>query len=133
YDESRGVSFPSYAVPTITGELKRYFRDNVWAAHVPRGLRERALEVNRAIRKESELTGRTPSPRELAERLKLDKQDALDAIEASLAFDAVSLDTPAGADQDHEQQPRIETIGSIDPGYELADDRVTITAELRKP
>src|SRR2546421_5068147 len=48
YDETRGVSFSSYAVPTITGELKRYFRDSAWSVHVPRGMRERALEVNRA-------------------------------------------------------------------------------------
>src|SRR5438270_14019291 len=61
YDERRGVSFPSYAVPTITGELKRYFRDHAWAVHVPRGMRERALEVDRSIRELSSKTGRTPS------------------------------------------------------------------------
>jgi RNA polymerase sigma-B factor len=131
YDERRGVSLSSYAVPTIIGELKRYYRDHVWAVHVPRGIQERALAVNRATRELSERTGRMPTVGELAERLQLDEQDVLDALEAYMGFDAVSLDAPANAGDEPEPQPRGETIGCVDNGYERADDRLTINAAVR--
>jgi RNA polymerase sigma-B factor len=131
YDFDRGVSFSSYAVPTITGELKRYFRDNAWAVHVPRGMRERAVRVNGAIRSLSERSGRTPSDRELATHLKLDEQEVLDARTAYVAFDAASLDAPVAQD-DGDPGPRSETIGELDEGFELAEDRVMIDRALRR-
>jgi RNA polymerase sigma-B factor len=131
YDLDRGVSFSSYAVPTITGELKRYFRDNAWAVHVPRGMRERALQVHNAIRALSERTGRTPSTREIARYMKVDEQEVLDARVAYVAFDAMSLDAPVSHDE-LEQQPRGETLGEIDDGYGLAEERVMVARAVRK-
>lgn len=125
YDLERGVSFSSYAVPTITGELKRYFRDNSWAAHVPRGMRERALTVNRAIRTLSDKYGRTPSTSEIAEHLDADENEVLDARLAYVAFDAASLDAPV-SQEEGEPQPRSETLGGIDENLERAEDRVMI-------
>ena len=132
YDERRGVSFPSYAVPTIIGELKRYYRDHVWAVHVPRGMQERALAVNRATRELSERTGSIPTAPELAERLQLDEHEVLDALEAYMGLDAVSLDAPARSDDDPEPQPRADTIGCRDDRYEHTDDRLTAGAAVRR-
>ena len=132
YDERRGVSFSSYAVPTIIGELKRYYRDHVWAVHVPRGMQERALAVNRATRELSERTGSIPTAPELAERLQLDEHEVLDALEAYMGLDAVSLDAPARSDDDPEPQSRAETIGCFDDRYEHTDDRVTARAADRR-
>ena len=131
YDDERGVSFSSFAVPTITGELKRYFRDNAWSAHVPRGMRERALQVNTAIKRFVEKRGRTPTTGELARQLELDEQEVLDAQVAYVAFDAVSLDAPV-AGEDSDPQPRLETLGSADSGFGLAEERVTVGNALRK-
>src|SRR5271165_129483 len=45
FDPARGHPFPSFAIPTILGEMRRYFRDSGWSLHVPRGDQERALKV----------------------------------------------------------------------------------------
>jgi RNA polymerase sigma-B factor len=130
FDERRGVAFTTYAVPTITGELKRYFRDNSWAVHVPRGTRDRALQIHSAIREASEKTGQRPATDELAERLSLSEREVDDALGALTAFDAISLDGPAFGRDDPEPQSRSETIGSIDVDYELAENRITLDTEL---
>ncbi len=67
FDTERGTAFSSFAVPTILGELKRYFRDLGWSVHVPRGAQELALEVEEAQQKLTTRTGRTPTVQELAE------------------------------------------------------------------
>ena len=66
FDPARGTAFSTFAVPTIAGELKRYFRDHAWAAHVPRGMQEEALEVDRAIEQLQVRLGRSPSVAEVA-------------------------------------------------------------------
>jgi RNA polymerase sigma-B factor len=131
YDSERGVSFSSYAVPTITGELKRHFRDNAWAVHVPRSARERAVRVHGAIRSLSERTGRTPTDREIARHLELEQDEVRDARLAYGAFDAASLDAPVSED-DADPGPRAETIGAIDERYDLVEDRVMIARALRR-
>ena len=131
FDTSRGVSFTTYAVPTIMGELKRHFRDNRWAVHVPRGTRDRALRVHAAIRAEREATGRRPASLEMARKLELPQEQVEEALGALRGFDAISLDTPIAAGED-EAQPRSETIGAIDDDYERTEDRVALDAALRK-
>jgi RNA polymerase sigma-B factor len=132
YDSGRGVAFSTYAVPTITGELKRYFRDNSWAVHVPRGTRDRALQIHSAIREVSERTGQRPATDELAKRLSLSEREVDDALGALTAFDAISLDGQAFGRDDPDPQSRSETIGSLDIDYELAENRITLDAELGK-
>lgn len=132
FDERRGVAFTTYAVPTITGELKRYFRDNSWAVHVPRGTRDRALRIHGAIKEMSEQTGQRPATDELADRLSLSKREVDDALGALTAFDAVSLDGPAFARDEPDTQSRSETIGSVDSRFELAENRIALDAELER-
>ena len=131
FDETRGVSFSSFAVPTINGELRRYFRDRVWSLHVPRGMQERALDVKRAHRELTDQTGRAPTVLQIAERLGIDESGVLDGLRTYEAFDALSLDEPTGGD-DAEPRARIDTIGSTDPGFELAEDRLTVGALVRR-
>lgn len=94
FDASRGNAFTSFAVPTILGELKRYFRDLGWSVHVPRGAQERALKVEDVQRDLTARTGRSPTISELAEYMELSLEDVLDALEAAGAHHSVSLDTP---------------------------------------
>lgn len=132
FDHTRGVSFTTYAVPTISGELKRHFRDNSWAVHVPRGMRDRALKVHAAIKELSENTGQRPPSDEVAERLSLSERQVDDALGALGAFDAVSLDGPAHQGSEPDVQTRGETVGAVDGDYELAEDRATLQAALKQ-
>jgi len=126
------VSFTTYAVPTIAGELKRHFRDNSWAVHVPRGMRDQALRVHAAIREASEQTGERPASRDLAEQLSLTRRQIDDALRALGAYDAVSLDGPVRQGSEQDPQSRADTIGMVDTDYQLAEDRVTIAMALKR-
>src|SRR5206468_12389241 len=94
FDPQRGTAFSSFAVPTILGELKRYFRDLGWAVHVPRGAQEQALKVEEAEQQLTVRTGRPPSVDELAQYLELSVEEVLDALETAGAHHSTSLDAP---------------------------------------
>src|ERR1700729_2226041 len=66
FDPERGFAFSSFAVPTIMGELKRYFRDTAWALHVDRSAQELARKIADARREVSLRRGRSPTVPELA-------------------------------------------------------------------
>ncbi|HEY2604070.1 MAG TPA: SigB/SigF/SigG family RNA polymerase sigma factor [Thermoleophilaceae bacterium] len=131
FDPARGTAFSSFAVPTILGELKRYFRDVGWAVHVPRGMQERALEVNRALTELSRALGRSPTPAELADAMGLTHEEVLEAMEAATAYDSVSLEAPRSGEEGDGEEFLLDRFGASDPGYELAEYAATIAPELR--
>src|ERR1700759_206221 len=131
FDLSRGTAFSSFAVPTILGELKRYFRDLGWAVHVPRGAQERAVKVEEAQQMLASRLNRAPTVPELAQYLEFDIEDVLDALETSRAHHASSLDAPYD-DGEGESGTMVESFGDLDPSLQSADDRVTITAAARQ-
>jgi RNA polymerase sigma-B factor len=130
YDLGRGTAFSSFAVPTILGELKRYFRDLGWAVHVPRGAQELAVKVEDAQQRLSARGGRAPTVYELAQYLELDLADVLDALETARAHHASSLDAPHD-DGEGESGSVVDSFGQEDPDLRLADDRVTVGAAAR--
>jgi RNA polymerase sigma-B factor len=130
FDTSRGIAFSSYAVPTILGELRRYFRDTGWAVHVPRGAQERALLAEKTLRRLSTEAGHTPSVRELAEYLEWEVSDVLDALEAGAAHHATSLDAPS-RNQDDEDWSLVDSLGATDERLELVEARVSVEAVAR--
>jgi RNA polymerase sigma-B factor len=83
FDASRGIAFTSYAVPTVLGELKRYFRDVGWSAHVPRAAQEAALRSRKAEEQLITRLGRSPTVQELAEHLGLSLEQTLNAARRS--------------------------------------------------
>jgi RNA polymerase sigma-B factor len=129
FDPELGHPFASFAVPTILGEVRRYFRDAGWSVHVPRGAQERALRVRDAQERLANLHGRAPTVNQLAEYLELDTEEIVDAIQAIQAYGAVSLDGPrAGAEDD--VAPYGDAMGEDDERYELVELDATITAVL---
>jgi RNA polymerase sigma-B factor len=130
YDLERGIAFSSFAVPTIVGELKRYFRDLGWSVHVPRGAQERAIKVEQVQRKLAAQTGRAPTFNELAEYMEISIEDVIDALEAAAAHHAISLDTPR-EDSEGESGTLGDAFGEIDDRFELIDAGASIQRAAR--
>lgn len=130
FDVDRGHAFASFAVPTILGELKRYFRDSGWAVHVPRGPQERALKVEEAQQRLTSDRGRPPTVAELGEYLEMTTEDVLEGMAAGHAYDALSLDAPRPSDSG-DAVTYGDSFGEIDPRYALVDADATIAGALR--
>jgi RNA polymerase sigma-B factor len=130
FDPSRGYAFTSFAVPTIVGELKRYFRDASWALHVDRGAQERARKVADAYRTITARDGRAPTVGELAGYLEISSDEVLEGLQTAHAYETVSLDAPQPSDQ--ESASRIETIGGVDSRLERVDEQITVYAAARR-
>ena len=132
FDLDRGVAFSSYAVPTILGELKRYFRDSGWAVHVPRGMQERVMKLDTAAQELHRKLGRSPSPKELAGELELHEEEVLEAMEAASAYDAVSLEQQRGdSDSDSGSDTFQDKLGTEEERYELVEYGATIAPTLK--
>ncbi len=130
FDPERATAFSSFAVPTILGELKRYFRDKGWSVRVPRDLQELAVRVDRLGDELSRELGRAPTPGEMAERLGVTTEQVLEAREAAGAYRAVSLDRPRTED-DEGGDAYAEVVGDDDPGFGLAEDAATVQRLMR--
>jgi RNA polymerase sigma-B factor len=128
FDPERGTSFVGFASPTILGELKRHFRDRVWTVRVPRGVHDLMAEVEKVSTRLSVELQRAPSVAEIAERLGVDPLDVLEVLEADHNRRPLSLDRPAGDEDD--EAPAGEWVGSEDTGFELVDDRLAIEGAL---
>jgi RNA polymerase sigma-B factor len=100
FDPALGHSFRGYAMVTMTGEVKRHFRDRTWAVRVPRLYQERRSELNRLIADMTQELGRSPKVPELAVRMGISEEDMILTLDASAAYSTLSLDAPLGADDD---------------------------------
>jgi RNA polymerase sigma-B factor len=92
FEPDRGVDFLSYAVPTVTGEIRRHFRDRTWAMRVPRRLKDLQSAINSAIGPLSQELGRAPRPSEIAHRLGLSTEEVVEGLDAQQAYRSTSLD-----------------------------------------
>jgi RNA polymerase sigma-B factor len=123
FDPARGGSFSAFAVPTITGELRRHFRDRGWAVRVPRDLQERALSVRRADERLALKLGRSPTAEELAAHLAQPVEAIVEARLAVGAMRASSLDRPAC---DGGERPATTLGVTVESGYDRAEMGATI-------
>ena len=123
YDPERG-SFTAYAVITISGEIKRHFRDKTWGVHVPRRIQDLSLEVGHASVVLTNSLSRHPTIAELAARLEVTERAVLDAMESSAGYTPASLNAPvSGGDGAAEFG---DLLGSADGDLELIDDKITV-------
>jgi RNA polymerase sigma-B factor len=116
FELSRGVEFPTFAMPTIIGEIKRFFRDTSWSVRVPRRLQELRLDLAKAGDELAQKLDRAPTVAELAERLGLTNDEVVEGMAASNAYTASSLD--AQPEEDDAEGALADRIGYEDHGLE---------------
>jgi len=130
YQPEFGAQFATFATPTILGELKRYFRDKRWALHVPRRLKELALAIGGATDRLTADLGRTPTPTEIAQRLGVEVEAVLEAMEAGGALAPLSLD--AGFESEEGERRLAPSIGLPDGELERLPEREEIAGALER-
>ncbi|MGW4146009.1 SigB/SigF/SigG family RNA polymerase sigma factor [Streptomyces albogriseolus] len=130
FDPSRGA-FESYAVPTITGEVKRHFRDRMWALRVPRRIQELRNKVRVARRELTQNPGSPePSVADIAAHTGLTEEEVSAGMEALESFSTLSLDAELSTDDDG--YSLADTLGASDSSYDVVVDRESAKEGLRR-
>ncbi|WP_156723556.1 SigB/SigF/SigG family RNA polymerase sigma factor [Streptomyces apocyni] len=124
YEPERGHAFASFVIPTVTGELKRHFRDHLWSLHVPRRFQELHSRTYLAtVELDQARPGGTPTPREIADHTGMTEREAATGIAAHDAYRAASLDAPVpGVDGSH----LADVLGEDDHELDLVVDRESL-------
>lgn len=128
FDPDRGTDFLSFAVPTITGEVRRYFRDATWAIRVPRRLKELHATVTAASAALSQRLGRSPRPSELADELNIPVDEVNEGLQVGYAYRGESLDDTAN--EDNTGVATDARIGVTDRDLTAVEDRETLHPAL---
>jgi RNA polymerase sigma-B factor len=129
FDPEVGVSFTTFAIPTVMGELRRHFRDTTWAVRVPRRMKDLHVEIGAAVEFLTSQLQRVPKVDELARHLGVSEDQVLETMEASGAYRAGPL--APGGDEDRDGGSDAEAVGEVDVDLMLADDRLTVRSLLR--
>jgi RNA polymerase sigma-B factor len=122
FDPEHGAAFPSFAMPTVMGELRRHFRDRTWSLGVPRRLKELHVSLARAVEQLSHALGRQPTVDELARELRVSPDEVLEALDAGAAYRTAPLSRPDDADEDREPA----ALGEEDGELGRADARMAV-------
>lgn len=131
FDGDRGSEFVAFAVPTIRGEIRRYFRDRTWDVRVPRRLQELLPTVRAAEENLAQRLGQAPSTAEVAADLAISTEEVGEARSAAQAYSAMSLDASVSPTGDAEPQLR-ETLGADDDELALVELRMTLAPALAR-
>jgi RNA polymerase sigma-B factor len=131
YDPERGRSLRAFAVPTILGELRRHFRDTGWSVHMPRPLQERARDVRETTERLTAELQRSPSVREVAERMGLSAEQVLESRAVRRAYSPDSLDAPPTASDDDSPRGWDTLHGCEEEGYSRVEARVLVDRAIR--
>ncbi|WP_287155231.1 sigma-70 family RNA polymerase sigma factor [Candidatus Solincola tengchongensis] len=128
FDPSRGISFITFAYPTIEGELKKHYRDHLELIRMPRPLRELRHRVE-AERRALEQAGRRPDVPLLAERLGVPEEEIIEVLAAGQTGNVFSLDYVCGEEE-------ADTLGSLvgehDPAFEEVERGLVLEEGLSR-
>jgi len=125
FDADKGAEFVAFAVPTIMGEVRRYFRDHGWSVKVPRRLKELSAQLKKAHEELSQQLCRAPTATEIANHLGIDREEVVQAQVASSAYSTWSSDAPVAGD-DGDGRSVSDNFGSLDANMEKVVDIETV-------
>ena len=128
FDPSKGPSFIGFAVPTMMGEVRRYFRDYSWGMRVPRRLRELHVQISRATSDLAQQLGRAPTAGELAQLLEVPREEIVECLVAGDAYRLESLDASLSPDSSGKPRVVADTVGGVDPQIEHITNREAVRA-----
>ncbi|MFF8837360.1 SigB/SigF/SigG family RNA polymerase sigma factor [Streptomyces sp. NPDC015130] len=131
FDPDRAVDFSAFALPTIVGEMKRFFRDTSWAVRVPRRLQELRIDLAKSADTLEQRLGRRPTRAELAAELDITEEDVAEGQLASHGYAARSLDVTAGDDDDG-PGGNARRLASPDSPYELIESLTALRPLLAR-
>jgi RNA polymerase sigma-B factor len=131
FDPSLGNEFTTFATPTILGEIRRYFRDKGWAIRFPRRLQELYQQVVRTNEELKNELNRQPSVAEVAERLGVQPDDVLEAMEMSSALTPISIDATIGGSAEEGGRQLGEAVGSEDPNLDRVEMREVLERAMQ--
>ena len=129
YNLERGVKFSTFAIPTISGEIRRYFRDKVSGMRVPRGLQELHATLQVRIEELTQQLDRSPTYAEIAFSLKIEVEQVVEAMELGAAIEPISIDDRFYGE---ESATIAESIGAPDPQLHAYEEHAALQAALEK-
>lgn len=122
FDPERGFQFVTFAFPTITGEIQRYFRDIGWAIRVPRAIQERWVVCDKAVEALTRQYGRSPTIPEIAARIGVPEELVLEAQEARQSRTLASIDALQSTDRDTSRM--LNSLRCVDPNLEAVEEHL---------
>lgn len=126
FDPDRNIQFTTYAVPTIVGELRRYFRDRAATIRVPRGLRERGYVLNSAIQRFLQEEGRSPTVAEISKITGMSEEDVIEGLVSNEATTLASLDSRT----DDGELSLLDVVGDEDKMLDSLDERLSLAGAM---
>jgi RNA polymerase sigma-B factor len=127
FDPERGSDLPAYARPSITGEIKRYFRDKRWQVHVARPVQELRLDMRSAADELTQRLQRTPADAEIARYLNVSDSSLADARGADMTFRPASFDAPVAGHGDSSRD-LADVLGAADARLDRVIDMEAVAA-----
>ena len=127
FDPDFDRSFEAFAVPTIVGEIKRFLRDKTWDVHVPRRIKELGPRIKSTVEALTMELQRSPSIKEIADRLEVREEEVLEAMEMSRSYQALSMDRSIESDADGSTVTLFDIMGKEDVGYEMTNRRMIVS------
>lgn len=128
FDVDLGMQFTTFITPTITGEIKNYFRDKARSIKLPRRLGEMSLAVRKFSAEYQSQNGVKPQVKTIAQALSLSEEDVVKALEVG---GMVSLDTAATGDNETDGSLYAMLADDSENKYENFEIKETLRAEMQ--